>query len=134
MSETCPKCGSDPVPQANPQKWKCGTVESEEMVGKYYPSIVCDLRNQLTAAQADRDQYKEWWEQSCQHVKEALELLGVDVSVDGYVPDTWTLREQCAAAQSRIAELEAANERRAESAKEIIQYGMQKIKEANQDD
>lgn len=37
------------------------------------------------------------------HVKEALELLGVDVSVDGYIPDSWTLREQCHLAGNELA-------------------------------
>jgi hypothetical protein len=93
-----------------PARWKKTLLEVT--VGTYInPGEAKELAgfiDQLAAVQHDRDQYKGWWEQSCQHVKEALELLGVDVSVDGYVPDTWTLREQCAAAKERIAELDAA--------------------------
>ena len=43
------------------------------------------------------------------HVKEALELLGVDVS--GYVPDSWTLREQCDLARRRLAAAEEREKR-----------------------
>jgi hypothetical protein len=78
------------------------------------------LRNQLTTlttklatAEQEKDQFKGFWETACQHVKESLELLGVDVSVNGYVPDTWTLREQCRkskqerdALEARVKELE----------------------------
>lgn len=38
------------------------------------------------------------------HVAEALQLLGVDISVDGYMPDSWTLREQCHLAKQQLAE------------------------------
>ncbi len=49
------------------------------------------------------DELKEHWRTCCQHVKEAIELLGVDVSAGtGYVPDTWTLREQCKLAKDTI--------------------------------
>ena len=39
------------------------------------------------------------------HVKEALELLGVDVS--RYIPDSWTLREQCHMAKQQLATVTA---------------------------
>lgn len=45
------------------------------------------------------------------HVAEALELLGVDISVNGYIPDPWTLREQCKIAGDRLAALTAENDR-----------------------
>lgn len=36
------------------------------------------------------------------HVKESLGLLGVDVSAEGYIPDSWTLREQCKIAGDKL--------------------------------
>lgn len=49
------------------------------------------------------------------HVAEALQLLGVDISVDGYVPDSWTLREQCHLAKQQLDE----RERQVETVREI---------------
>ena len=40
-----------------------------------------------------------------EHVKEALVLLGVDVSLNGYIPDSWALREQCLKAKQTIDKL-----------------------------
>jgi hypothetical protein len=54
MSE-CPLCKADIITKTNPHKWKCGTVESEEIHGKYYQSIACELRVKLAAAEQERD-------------------------------------------------------------------------------
>lgn len=105
MSEVCPKCGAGvrrdtyQVGERHLSRWLCGSQEhingSIMRSTECYENEIGCLKEQLTQSQAAVDQYKQWWETSCLHVKEALELLGVDVSADGYAPDTWTLREQC---------------------------------------
>ena len=46
------------------------------------------------------------------HVKEALELLGVDVNVEtGRIPDSWTLREECHGAARKMGQQAAEIER-----------------------
>ncbi len=36
------------------------------------------------------------------HVAESLQLLGVETGVNGYIPDSWMLREQCKIAGDKI--------------------------------
>lgn len=64
-----------------------------------------ELRKQLAARDVELAEAKAQLQTVHNHVKEALELLGVDVSVDGYIPDSWTLREQCAKAKAEIERL-----------------------------
>jgi hypothetical protein len=79
--------------------WRCGSFEMLD--GYLNQSIGCFKRQveSLTAQLAERT---EQLQTVHGHVKEALELLGVDVSTNGYIPDSWTLREQCHLAGRRI--------------------------------
>lgn len=102
----CPKCGADAF-YVGPigQDYRCGTCFMDGAC--CYIGRKC-LEHQLAAMTVDREQYREWWETSCAHVKEALEFLGVDVGVDGYIADTWTLRLECKLAGDKLRKLEAA--------------------------
>ena len=76
------------------------------------------LECEKAAAERERGEAKEQLQTVHSHVAEALSLLGVDISVNGYIPDSWTLREQChiakgklTAATSRAEALEKENQR-----------------------
>ncbi len=79
-----------PAPDATPSK-----VEGDKDWIVDLSEANQNLRAELTAAQAEAQEAREKLNTVHTHVKESLELLGVDVSVNGYIPDSWTLREQC---------------------------------------
>jgi hypothetical protein len=56
-----------------------------------------------------------------QHVKESLEFLGCDISVkNGYIPDSWTLREQCKIAGQKLRAATGGKPRDADALAEKI--------------
>lgn len=105
-TEACDSCGHDDTGGDCPHSKKpckhhcnciwtqdkccwCGKEFGEEAAGEGTDYLADETGNQLRLVH--------------RHVKEALELLGVDVSVEnGYVPDSWTLREQCYIAKGKL--------------------------------
>jgi hypothetical protein len=66
------------------------------LIGKWVPRLLDEIERLQAAREVARlKEIEGFWHTSCEHVKEALELMGVDVTVAGFVPDTWTLREHC---------------------------------------
>jgi hypothetical protein len=66
------------------------------LVNTDMPRLLDEIERLQAAREVARlKEIEGFWHTSCEHVKEALELMGVDVTVAGFVPDTWTLREQC---------------------------------------
>lgn len=103
--------------RAHAARWKAGASrlrrrlsnQSDELIHAFrrlkasdaiaIENAKCGMRHaeRADAAETKAAHLQECWDTSCEHVKQALELLDVDVSVDGYVPDTWTLLDQCKA-------------------------------------
>jgi hypothetical protein len=66
------------------------------LVNTDMPRLLDEIERLQAAREVARlKEIEGFWHTSCEHVKEALELMGVDVTVAGFVPDTWTLREHC---------------------------------------
>lgn len=56
------------------------------------------------------------------HVAEALQLLGVDISVDGCIPDSWTLREQCHLSKVKLGLARAQLDERERQVKALLEF------------
>ena len=121
MSENCPKCGSKLTPGKNPGSKTCPNGSTWAANGNVrFASRKCAeiervrQYDQIAALTQRLEQATAYLNTVHAHVKEALELLGVDVSVAGYIPDSWTLREQCHLAGKRLTAAESREKRQRE--------------------